>query len=211
MSKLALNWPVDENGYRIEPAPPVTPKTAKTLAGSHSLGASIVRNGGKLHFRDVMQIPALYKRLENCPPTEGGALNFVSLYGFLAGARHESVGDICRHIKVVRSLSSAWESHDWDALKLWMVDNQKKLRLNPQFREGDPPQLFFAPTSLIDAIYLQFFQDISTGVNFRLCRRPGCGEWFYYGPGTPHRSTAQYCSTKCEKAHAYEKAKGRRS
>lgn len=210
MAKLSLQWPVDQKGYSIEPAHPVSTKGAKTHAGLHSSGPSIVRNDGKLQFRDVMQIPALYKRLGNCPLTESGALDFVSKYGFLVGGRSESVADIHHQIKVVSSLLSAWETHDWAALKLWMIDNRKNLRLNPEFREGDQPQLFFAPAALIDAIYLQLFRDISTGANFRLCKRPACGEWFYYGPGTEHRSTAQYCSTKCEKAHAYEKSKRRK-
>lgn len=42
-------------------------------------------------------------------------------------------------------------------------------------------------------------------IGVKLCKRPDCGEWFAYGPGTKHRETAVYCSPKCQKAHAYER------
>jgi len=74
---------------------------------------------------------------------------------------------------------------------------------------GQPqPRLFFQPRDLLGAAYLQLMQDAAQGAILRLCARPGCGEWFYYGPGTKHRETALYHSPRCQKAHAYLKTKG---
>lgn len=198
MAKLALYWPVDVSGYHIE-APP-------------HVGPSIVRNGGRLMTdRDVLQCPALYQRLADCEPTGEGALKFVSKYGFLSGTRIETVEFICQQIAIVRSLLNAKNDDDRKALDDWMANSGQAIRLHAKLQGEKTPQLFFAPRTLIDAVYLQFFQDLSTSPNLRLCARPGCDEWFTFGPGTEHRNTAQYCSPKCQKAHTYEKTKGSKS
>jgi hypothetical protein len=100
------------------------------------------------------------------------------------------------------------QAKDWDRLRTWLaVDNPNFVRLRPALLAGDPPQLFFQPRTLRDAVYLQFFEDLTTRANLRKCKRPGCGEWFKYGPGTLHRNTAQYCSPKCQNADKYQKRK----
>ena len=210
MARLSLHWPVDVGGYHIKPAPTGgTSRAAKTIIGSANPGPSIVRDGGKLNYdRDSMKIDGLYPRLADCPPTPQGALDFIRKYGFLNGKRSELVEFICHEIKVVRSLLAVKKSGDWEKLYLWMIDNPKASRLKPVLLGGDPPQLFFQPTTLLDAIYLQFFEDMSGGANLKFCKRPGCGEWFRYGPGTLHRATAQFCSPKCQKADDYQKRKG---
>ena len=185
---------------------------SQTILGAVGPGPSIVCNGGSVNFYDPMEVPALYERLAGSKPTEAGVLAFVSKFGFLRGSKSESVKSICDEIKVLRGLIAAKESHDWKSLQSWMIGNSKVTRLHPKFeqsKDGKPPQLFFAPSTLRDAIYLQFFQDISTSSNLRLCKRPGCGEWFTFGPGTGRRETAEYCSPKCQKAHAYDKSKSR--
>lgn len=48
-----------------------------------------------------------------------------------------------------------------------------------------------------------------TNVGLRLCKRPGCGEWFWYGGGTGRRKTAIFCTPKCQKAYYYGVRAGR--
>jgi hypothetical protein len=215
--KLSLKWPIDLSGYHLEEER--AGKTLSDYALSEPPGPSIVRNGGKMESHDVMQIAALYNRLADCSPDEKGALKFVSKFGFLSSknARSERVENISKQIEVVRSLVGLRKSEDWEQLEDWMMEHSKAFRLNPEFYAGDagdPPKMFFAPSSLIDAIYLQFFQDISTEAKFKLCKRPGCGEWFSYGPGIrdpktgkQRRETAEYCSPGCQKQHAYANSK----
>ena len=69
------------------------------------------------------------------------------------------------------------------------------------------PQLEFRPRTLVGFIYAQLIQDYTGGIHYKRCIRPGCGEFFYYGPTTRKRSTALYCNPTCQKAHAYQKLK----
>jgi hypothetical protein len=204
MPKIRLPWPLDRNGYHIKES-----AKGKTIAAPAVV--SIVRNGGELVWCDRLKIDGLYRRLADCPPTESGALAFVSRYGFLRGGQSEPVEFICNEIRAVRGLLKLKDARDWKRLHLWSIDNPKIGVLRRDLLAGDPPQLFFRPVTLQDAIYLQFFEDLSTDANLRLCNRRGCGAWFKYGPGTDHRSTAQYCSPRCHKSHTYAMQKERQS
>jgi hypothetical protein len=204
MGKLSLPWPVDRDGYRLEAEPALKGRAAKTIAGSGKPRLLIMPAGGKQMFKDVLATDALYRRLADCSANKQGALKFVSEFGVLGRSRFEAVDSVVSLIKNVRALLRFKEKKDWEALEDWAMDNSKAFRFCLEFHAGDPPQFFFKPVSLKDAIYAQFFQDVATGTESKLCKRPGCGTWFYYGAGVgTHRSTAEYCSPKCQKAHAY--------
>ena len=209
MPKFSLLWPIDLDGYHITKSSPSPPHVhaRSILASTGDTGPWIVRNGGEDDKRDRMKIEGLYRRLAGCRSTEKGALDFVRRFGFLKGERAESVNFICEQIRTFRHLISLNRSQKWESLRHWLRHNSKFISLNPELLVGDPPEVFFRPSTLLDAIYLQFFEDLSSGANLRLCKRPGCREWFKYGPGTLHRNTAQYCSPKCQNAHKYAKRK----
>jgi hypothetical protein len=154
-----------------------------------------------------MEIEGLYRRLASCRSTEKGALDFVRRFGFLKGDCSESVNFICEQIRDFRHLISLKQSQKWESLRRFLKRNREFISVNLELLVGDPPEVFFQPPTLLDAIYFQFFEDLSSGANLRLCKRPGCREWFKYGPGTLHRNTAQYCSPKCQNAHKYAKRK----
>ncbi len=210
MPKLSLKWPRDCGGYHII-------KPGQSLAGTHwnereipksvRTRPLILRNGSALEFPDCLEFDGLYEKLAKTKTSAQGAKDFVSQYGFLRADRYEYVDAICHEIRVVQSLIKLKDSRNWERLHLWMIDNRKAIRLNPELLGGDPPELFFRPSTLIDAIYLQFFEDLSTKANLRLCARAGCGNWFKYGTGTNRRSTSQYCSPKCQNAAKYAKMK----
>jgi hypothetical protein len=208
MARMQLYWPIDPKGYRIEYAEPASGGAADTIAGEGAKGPSIsiVRNGGRLDFQDRFKIDGLYRRLAGQPLTNEGSLDFVSRYGFLRATKREEVSYICHQIEVFRSLIEARDRRDSDGLLHWLNNNSHAIRLNPRI-SGDPLEFFFQPATLLDALYIQFFEDSESGAEHRLCARPGCGNWFKFGPGTDHRQTARYCSPKCQKAHAYTKTK----
>jgi hypothetical protein len=52
-------------------------------------------------------------------------------------------------------------------------------------------RLKLRPARLIDAIWLQMAQSVSSGRAARECQR--CGNWFEVGPGTGRRLDAKFC------------------
>ena len=211
MPKLSLFWPIDQDGYGIKEGVPGggTSRAAKTIGGSGAVGALIVRNGGPARFYDPLKINGLYHRLAECPTTAEGTYDFVRRFGFLGSidGLSERVEFICNEIRAVRSLLKDKRTRNWERLRLWIIDNPNIGLLRPDLLAGDPPELFFRPVTLQDAIYLQFFEDLTTSASLRKCKRPGCGEWFKYGAGTSHRNTAQFCSAKCQNADKYARRK----
>ena len=216
MAKLSLKWPVDQTGYRIERLHSDGRGRFK-LPEMALITPYIRRNGGKLGYIDPFKFDGLYHRLADCKPTPQGVLEFVSRFGFLglkdAGLRgansgaSEAVEDIYKVIKTVATLREWKRTRDWKQLSQWVTDNQTRIRAHPVLLPGNPPEPFFRPATLRDAIYLQFLEDLMPGAKMRLCKRPACGEWFKYGPGTSHRKTARFCSERCQNAFKYQRRK----
>ena len=155
-------------------------------------------------------------QLAGTAQTADGALSFVSRFGFLSNNGHlEIVESICHQMEVLRTLGECIDREDWTTLTRWIDDNAKAIRLHPVLnqRDGYPrPDLFFAPDTLIDAIYLQALQDATSATDLRKCDCPGCPEWAAVGPGTGRWRTGRptfYCTPKCQKAHQYMRKKGK--
>lgn len=228
MPKMKLFWARDWEGYRIEPATPAAPPPRRSRRervarafGPHGTGivagasqaiiteggtpTAVVGNSGKMREYDALSIDGLYEQLA-VVRDDDSLLAFVNKFGLLTPG---SIGDIdymVHEARVVRSLIDAKKRRDWSVLSGWLDNNAHVIRLTGERLPGKRPELFFRPRTLRDAIYLQFFEDLSGGAKLKLCERPGCGNWFKYGPGTkpPRRKTARYCSPKCHKAHAYQ-------
>lgn len=219
MARLRLQWPRDLDGYEIEQFRSRSGRTLGEGGGSDDPPfeglyiVALAQRAQEIH--DPLKIDGVWRRLADAEPTAEGALGFVKSFGFLTSKRRrESVAFICQHIEAMRSIVAAIDREDWTTLDLWLTDNRKALRLHPVFlqEEGWPrPDLFFAPNTLLDAIYLQALQDATSGTELEKCDRPACPEWFAVGPGTGHarvKRPVRYCTPKCQKAHAYTKKKG---
>jgi len=212
MANLQLLWPLDRAGYRLETTPA---GSGRTLLDSYDALQSIVAESGKMDLHNRLKINGLWRQFADTTPNAQGALNFVSRFGFLRSKRRrESVEFIIDEIKVMRTVRDAIDRQDWAVLELWLADMRGAIRLGPVFnqREGYPrPDLFFAPGTLMDAIYLQALQDATSGTDLRKCDRPGCPEYVAVGPGTGRKRTGRptfYCTPKCQKAHQYMRKKG---
>jgi hypothetical protein len=93
------------------------------------------------------------------------------LFGFLSGDR-------AHRAKVIAGLQM-WPFAELEVtLELDAASEDLKLRL--------------CPTSLLDAIWLQAAQELSSGAAVRQCRH--CGDWFETGPRTGRRADAKFCS-----------------
>jgi hypothetical protein len=56
-------------------------------------------------------------------------------------------------------------------------------------------RLKLAPPTLLDAIWLQFGQALTSNANLRPCDQ--CGTWFEAGAGSGRRADAKFCSDEC--------------
>jgi hypothetical protein len=169
----------------------------------------MVRNGGKLWPRPVLA-PALYEKLAVYTANSKGALWFSNQFGLL-GDNHDKmeVQHFCRVVGLVRRLIALAKKENWEKINEWlealgMINFSGVIGYDEEGR----PQLVYRPQSLDKFIFAQLIQDYTGGAKYKLCIRPGCGEYFYYGSGTGKRNTAAYCSAKCQKAHQYMKLKG---
>ena len=210
MPRLSLLWGRCADGYEL-----VAPPRGKTLAeggGSVTaaeIAASLVvrRRSARLSFRQVRfcrtGAQPLYKRLANISPTPQGALSFIEAFGLLANRRSESVGDVLSHRAAIRMLLAAARRDDWETIELWLIDNGTvvRSRFAIGFADDGRPEVLHQPTTLISAIYLQLLQDKAAGTQYKRCKRPGCPEYFYYGPNTGRRETAEYCTPSCRTKH----------
>lgn len=221
--KMTLNWPRDREGYHIETVPAGRGLyTLKTLPEGtleymrrrkiHRRPEAydvIVRNGVKLWPRPVLA-PALYEKLAVYTANSKGALWFSNQFGLL-GDNHDKmeVQHFCRVVGLVRRLIALAKKENWEKINEWlealgMINFSGVIGYDEEGR----PQLEYRPQSLDKFIFAQLIQDYTGGAKYKLCIRPGCGEYFYYGSGTGKRNTAAYCSAKCQKAHQYMKLKG---
>jgi hypothetical protein len=181
-----------------------------TIAHGSAPDAWVVSAGGDLVFSNALKSDGLCRELAAATPDARGALAFVERHGFLRASKgRERVADIVAAIRVGKSLVAARTRGDVAALQEWLALNGKAIQVHAAL--GDDGTLFFQPKNLIDAVYLQFFADGDAAM--KCCARPGCGNWFKFGPGTdpPKRSTAIYCSRTCEKAAQYKRLKAAKS
>lgn len=221
--KLTLDWPRDTEGYRIETVPAgsgvhILPALIGSVGSAIPKGDEpndlIVPKSGKLSVRPVV-VPALYEKLAACKANARDALYFSNEYGPLDFFHGMGVTHFCKRVRFVRRLIAEAKHGKWEKIAERLEDpNDEKRRSSLigfsgviGYDDVGRPQLEFRPRSLIEFIYAQLIQDYTRGAKYKLCIRPGCGEYFYYGSGTGKRNTAMYCSAKCQKAHQYMKLK----
>jgi hypothetical protein len=210
MAKLTLQWPVGR--YRIETQ---VPPKGRIRTVFDDLGPTewVVLEGPKQPPRYAVDEvgangakgAALYERIAKIK-SGAAALAFVSTFGFLWSTRgREGVEDILAGAAELRKLLAAKERDDWQAAAKWLAERPRAAELTAAVGIDDTGrhQLVFRPRHLFGLSVAKLIQDWSNGAAYKFCRRPGCGNYFYYGPGTGKRETAQYCGPTCQNAHAY--------
>ena len=228
MAELTLNWPSGPcrrrkisgapPGAQVSPwatqfleANPLTKKEKEKLRVTQQAFRGTIFDGtaywifereGEAPPRPVHKCAVLYKRLMEERPDD-----FVSKFGFL-WSRDESelVKVFSAARREIAKLVAAKKGDDWDAAKKWQEEHPQFMQLDGVIGEDEVgrPQYEFQPRHLCGLIVAQLIQDWSDAREYKFCKRPGCGEYFYYGAGTGHRKTAKYCSKKCNLAHAYQ-------
>ena len=101
------------------------------------------------------------------------------------------------------------DRRDGDFIRKW---SHIKIRdffayLYPSSEDG--ASLRIEPSSLISAMWLQFFQSVASDRTILTCEY--CGRWFEAGPGTGKLLRAKYCSDRCRYQFHNERKKAAKS
>jgi len=210
MFAIDFEWWRDDAGYDYVPAAPGKPKPSEMSALYQIIGpliqsdgraARIVRRGGKLvPYRPFEKDGGrLYQIFASLGSTAKQLLDFVNRFGPLTEDGNRECGE-----EVLFAFSAAGAMREvlsrplkergayfarygdkglrWSRIDVSLVSNP--ITSKPQFR--------LTPPTLINAIWIQLGQALSSDASIRNCLH--CGEWFEAGPGARRREDAKFCS-----------------
>ena len=178
--------------------------------------ARIVPCGGKLvPCRPFDKADGLYRIFANLGRTAEGLLDFVNRFGPLTDEGNRETGEevpfaFCEADAMREVLScpmterAAYFSRFGDKGLAWSrID--VALAYNPVTGK---PQFRLTPPMLVNALWLELGQALSSDASIRDCLH--CGGWFEAGPGTGRREDAKFCSDAHRIAfHSRKRGKGR--
>jgi hypothetical protein len=133
--------------------------------------------------------------------TGDDVLHFVEKFGPLTrdgldAQKGEPVDGVLAHADTMRDLflfSTGDRAHRARVIAELQVNPFAELEVTLELDAGsDDPKLRLRPTSLLDAVWLQAVQHLSSGATLRQCQH--CSQWFEVGPGTGRRLDAKFCS-----------------
>jgi hypothetical protein len=180
---IDFTWYFDKKGYR--------PKDGR-----------LVRRGGELQaYRPLGDFPTLFRIFIKKCRSESGVVDFVNKFGplnaspgdlintrvlglpgFMA-ARGDSIREVIQQAKLMAKLERDHKSDipqiPLTSLEAFLVTDSGEIRLK------------LSPSRLIDAIWLQMAQSITSGRDVRECLH--CGGLFEVGPGSDRRLDAKFC------------------
>lgn len=155
----------------------------------------------------TMPMPDVYEK--EAAARGKGYLNFANRFGLLNDSTsvEEPFFTWAVAITSLRQAIDLWNLSDFDKLISIFQGRsygQVSIVLRPGSTTAKRPQLRVAPTDLLNGLWIQLAEAVSADLKIRRCDFPICGTPFAYGPGTGRRSSARYCSPKCQKAHEYQ-------
>jgi hypothetical protein len=186
---IDFSWCRDPEGYRLVDSKPLR---------------KIVRNG-----RNGSEVPCRalsgeeFRIFVSTATSDEGLLEFVQRFGPLTWAGWDQThGDIVAPLidqaRWMRDLfTAAAEGHlpppgedDGGPVDIG-VDSTVRAAVvwDPAAKS---PRWCFRPNTLLDALWLQFGQSVTRGMQLRACLH--CGTWFETGAGTGRRADAKFCS-----------------
>jgi hypothetical protein len=211
---IDFEWLRDEAGYRYIPAALGNPEPSEMSPLYHAIApiraavsggrpARIMRRGGKLvPYRPFEKDGGkLYRIFASLCSTgeEVPFLDFVNRFGPLTEFGNNDCGEevifAVSHASVMRDLLScspaeraAYFSRSGDRGVAWSrID--VAFTFNPMTNK---PQFRMTPPTLVNALWLELGQALSSDASIRNCLH--CGEWFEAGAGTGRREDAKFCS-----------------
>jgi len=198
-----------EGGYRYVPAAPGDPKPSE-MSSLYQIIAPLMKSGGRparivpcgrklVPYRPFDKLDGLYRIFAHLGTTEEGLLEFVNRFGPLTKEGNRECGEevlfAFSHAEAMNDILScplkergAYFAPAGDKGLAWSrID--VALAFNPETRK---PQFRLTPPTLVNALWLELGQAISSDASIRNCLH--CGAWFEAGPGTGRREDAKFCS-----------------
>ena len=198
---IELDWPRDPKGYRL--AETGYPKELR-----------IARNGKEKSlpsFQPLASTDSLFEIFANIATSPEGALDFVQRYGPLTWDGWDS-GDqvylVTSQAERMREILRAWAGKK---KHLRMPRRSPKsfglpIRVHPEDTGpssslearvvwdpfGKTLKWELRPRTLLDGLWLQLEQALTSGVQIQQCEH--CGSWFEAGRGTGRRLDSKFCS-----------------
>ena len=171
------------------------------LQGYRFNSGRIVPKGEDIQsYRPLQDFPTLYKIFVDQCKTEKGVLDFISKFGPLS----VSPGNlITQKVLGLRAFMSTRGDLVRDVIdQANLMRRQLDGRMVPQFPlanleavlvpDTGTIKLKLAPSRLIDALWLQMAQSVSSGRGVQTC--DFCGIPFEVGPGSGRRLDAKFCN-----------------
>jgi hypothetical protein len=178
-----------------------TPLGIRVLHGGNANPLHVRRRGDVLapyHPLDVFgSLFEIFARIR----TEDDVLHFVEKFGPLTrdgldAQKGELVDGVLAHADTMRDLfffSTGDRAHRAKLIAQLQVNPFAELEVTLDLDSGSEDlKLRLRPTSLLDAVWLQAVQHLSSGATLRQCQH--CAQWFEVGPGTSRRLDAKFCS-----------------
>jgi hypothetical protein len=186
---IEFDWVRDPKGYHLDEK------------------GRVVRNG-KGHrpedqeaCRPLSSTDTLFRIFAHMATTPEGVLEFVQRYGPLTGdgwnaTKGEEVRRVIPHAlrmnQILESHAGKWKRPGFPedhretgqpvSLEAWVRWDRAAKEFKWSLR----------PNTMLDALWLQLGQWLTSGVQIRACQR--CGQWFEAGRGTGRRADAKFCS-----------------
>ena len=178
-----------------------TPLGIRVLHGGNAKPLHVCRQGGDLTpYRPLDVFDSLFESFAKLR-TEDDVLYFVERFGPLTRdgldtQRGELVDGVLAHADTMRDLflfSTGDRARRAAVLAGLQVNPFAEMEVTLELDAGSEDlKLRLSPTSLLDALWLQAVQHLSSGATVRQCQH--CSQWFEVGPGTGRRADAKFCS-----------------
>jgi hypothetical protein len=150
-------------------------------------------------YRPFDKVDGLYRIFAHLGTTAEGLLDFVNRFGPLTDEGNRETGEevpfafsaagaMCEVLSCPMTEQAAYFSRFGDKGLAWSrID--VALAFNPVTGK---PQFRLTPPMLVNALWLELGQALSSDASIRNCLH--CGGWFEAGPGTGRREDAKFCS-----------------
>jgi len=156
--------------------------------GGEWLSGHIVGLGGKKQAILLEQYPNAFEKFASLQ-TKGELLNFIAKFGPLTNEKHQAVLRLLYEAEQMRECTQ-------DDRFLYNRDLNLTVSLSKKRKMGELETLM-TPSSLLDALWLQFQHSKSSGAEFRTC--PFCKEIFAAGGSSGRLRNAEFCSPEHRK------------
>lgn len=181
------------------------------------------KGGPGENYRPHVEYPGLFRRFANLGNTPEEVLAFVNQFGFPSSSQYVRqmmpADSWSATIQVMKLAVDSLDQGDRrgaaqifnNVPSNFQMSGQEHLIRGMQLRIDASPKtqrfgLNVRPADLLSAMYLQLANEITNGINYKKCKY--CPNWFPYGPGTGHKQTKEFCSTRCRVGWNRQKKRG---